>query len=166
MSQTMKRILVTSIVLVLCSALFLYFYDFPKTIQKVYPAIQYVEGDESSMRQTTITVDGTLRHPLFRDQRFDGSIVIDGYEFTKSYELIEVQFYQNVRNGLGSLVYYTAQEGSHDMQSLGFIWKTGDFDRIKIMAVGDEDESLITDTIIAPADNYDTALSIEKLFKD
>ncbi len=138
-------------------------YDFPKTVDIEYPAIEY--RDKSSATKTMITIKGTLARPIFRNVSFSGKIVIDKYEFTKTYELIDIAFYKNIKQG--SMVYTTIKNGKPVLEILGTIRMSGEFDKLNISVgekLGTKTEFSTNLKISAPAKSYDEALSISQSF--
>ncbi|MCT4566498.1 MAG: hypothetical protein N4A68_19565 [Maledivibacter sp.] len=58
-------------------------FAFPITINKEIPAVKYRLGDEESIENITIKIDGQYNRKLFLSDTFIGTIYIEGYEFTK-----------------------------------------------------------------------------------
>lgn len=157
--------LIVLIIIITCA--FVLFYDFPQEIDVQYPAMEYRKGDKSSVQATTIEIKGRLSRPLFRDPIFKGEFIIDKYGFTKSYELIDIVFYKNIQNGLGSLTYTTIINGRPIIQSFGSIWISGNFDELKILVyepIEAENKSSTDLRLIAPAKTYDEARLIDQTF--
>jgi hypothetical protein len=157
--KTIQKVLISSLAVLLALAAFLTFYRFPKSIDLQYPAVEFRNGDASSAEQTTIAIKGTLYRPLFRNAEFSGTIAVEKYDFTKRYELIDVRFYKEIRNGWGPLVYSYVDDGKPILKSFGSIWKSGDFERIGI-EVNEPLPSAATLTIAAPARTYEEARSV------
>ncbi|MBW5447617.1 hypothetical protein GE107_16285 [Cohnella sp. CFH 77786] len=163
-----KKLLLTlstiSIILIAAGA-FVLLYNFPKTIDIEYPAIEYLEDDPLTAQATTIRIQGTLSRPLFRNATFHGKFIIDKYDFTKTYWLMDVV----MRNGWGWLTYANTTNGDTTLQSLGSIWMSGDFDKLKIVVhepVSGEYTKPSVIRISAPAKNYYEALSIDQINKE
>lgn len=143
---------------------FVLIYDFPEKIVVEYPAIEYRVGDNTSASTTHIRVEGTLTHPLFRNQKFKGKIVIDKYKFTEKFSLFDIEFNKNTRKGMGSLTYTDPLNAT--IQMLGPIWISGDFKKINIWVaepVGSQDQHTTDLRISAPANSYEEAIEINKL---
>lgn len=159
-----KRFTIVFLILII-SGSFVVLYNFPKSINIEYPAVEFRAGDISSVQKTTIRIKGTLFRPLFRNNKFRGQIIIDKYDFTKTYHLFDITFYKNIKNGLGTVAYYN-EEPSGIM--LGTIWKLGYFENLKVLVnepVGADSGAATNLEIIAPAKDYDTALVIHQLYK-
>ncbi|WP_433944641.1 hypothetical protein [Paenibacillus sp. SN-8-1] len=108
-----------------------------------------------------------MRRPLLRDSSFRGQVIIDKYKFTESYDLIDIVFNRRILNGIGSLSYTRVNNGKPDLQMLGTIWISGNFDQLNIWVsrkTGAADQSAPHPTISAPAWTYEEAVSINSLF--
>ena len=79
-----KTLITLVTILILCLLIFLYFYQFPKKVQVKKTAVSYVNDDPSSVVNTSIKIKGTLYRPLFKQHRFTGNVVIDGYDVTEN----------------------------------------------------------------------------------
>lgn len=170
MNMTNKKLnillpLIVLIILTTCA--FVLFYDFPQEIDVQYPAMEYREGDKSSAQATTVKIKGRLSRPLFHDPIFKGEFIIDKYNFTKTYELMDIVFYKHIRNGWGSLTYTTVNNGQPIIQSFGSIWISRNFDELKILVyepIETENKSSTDLRLMAPAKTYDEARLIEQTF--
>ncbi|MFC4811945.1 hypothetical protein [Paenibacillus sp. GCM10023250] len=148
-------------------------YDFPKSINLTYPAVEFRPGDPSTVDRTTVTIQGTLHRKLFRNQRFTGSIAIAKYEITKS-TLFPVTFYEDLHEGWSSLTYLNGntKTGAILVPSLlgfGSVWKIGAFESVKLLltepvgtgqGIGKDLE------VMAPATDYESALALDKLYQE
>jgi len=122
-----------------------------------------------SAKATTITIRGKLSRPLFRDAQFSGAFVIEKYDFTKTYKLMDIVFYKHIRNGWGSLIYTDVVNGKPILQMFGSIWISGTFDKLKIFVyepLGADNKSSANLRIVAPAKTYDEAVSINQTLGD
>ncbi|PZT56314.1 hypothetical protein DN757_07290 [Paenibacillus silvae] len=73
-------------ILLLGSALFLWFYSFPKSIDRANEVV--IQDNEKTISDTaTVTMKGKLHRPLFRQSYFEGTMEISALEFTNSYKL-------------------------------------------------------------------------------
>ncbi|RUT33580.1 hypothetical protein EJP77_08015 [Paenibacillus zeisoli] len=166
LSQKLKGWLLVPIPFLIAMLGFLILYDFPKEVDIHYPAVEYRSGDQSSSTSTNIRIKGTLSRPFWRDSRFSGQIIIDSYPFTKSYDLIDIEFNKKILNGIGTLSYTQILNGKPDLQMLGTIWISGDFDKLNIWGIrkaGAAGPSSIP-IISAPARTNEEAVSINRLF--
>jgi hypothetical protein len=160
-----KKVVIFSIFILLCFGGFLLFYNYPKTIDIEYPAVEAHINNPASMQKTTIKIKGTLYRPLFKDKSFKGQLLIEKYDFTKNNALTNIIFSKDIRNSFGSLVYSNLINGRSTLDSLGAIWISGDFDKVKIWVYEpiDAEKKQSTDlTICAPAQTFEEALSISK----
>jgi hypothetical protein len=155
--------------MIIAAGLFTWLYKFPKTIDVEYPAIEYRVGDKLSVQETTIKIKGTLSRPMFRNASFKGEFIIDKYDFTKTYELVEMIFHKDIKNGWCSLTYYDVQNGQPILKSVGSIEISGDFDKLNIQVyepLNAQSKSTTDLRISAPSKKYDEALAINQMFKD
>ncbi len=86
----------------------------------------------------------------------------DDYKFTKTYELIDVVFHKEIRNGFGGLTYTSVINGKPDLKLLGALWIKGDFDQMKLQV--NDPGSSDPDFITAPAANLEEAKKIKAAF--
>ncbi|HHU74859.1 MAG TPA: hypothetical protein GXZ28_09620 [Clostridiales bacterium] len=62
----------------------------PKTIHKSLPAFLYHRGEER-FENTNINIEGKLYQNVFnQNKKFQGSITIDGFDYTKNYSLADL----------------------------------------------------------------------------
>lgn len=141
----------------------------PKTIDINYPAILYSREDSSMVKRLSITMKGKLYNPLFLNPKYTGTCVIEGYEFTNSYQLIDINFTKGY-DGLGILSYTKIlPDGNPDIQMIGSLWISGAIDRLCIFGIKpDEINSNAADRIIisAPAKTREEALKITDSWRD
>jgi hypothetical protein len=106
---------------------------------------------------------GKLYNPLFLNTKYTGTCVIEGYEFTNSYQLIDISFTKGY-DGLGILSYtQILPNGNPDIQMIGSMWISGTIDRLCIFGIKPDDiNSDTADRIIisAPAKTREEALKI------
>ncbi|MBJ6362563.1 hypothetical protein ACFOQM_14965 [Paenibacillus sp. GCM10012307] len=159
-----KKPLFSIVFAIVVLSIFLSAYNFPKTIDVTYSAVQFSEGDLSSAQETSVQVEGTLSRPLFGESSFRGKLSVEGdeYEYTKSYELIDVVFHKEIRNGFGGLTYTSAINGKPDLKLLGALWIRGAFDQMKLQV--NDPGSSDPDFITAPAANLEEARKIKADF--
>ncbi|UVI29656.1 hypothetical protein [Paenibacillus spongiae] len=151
-------------------SLFLYLYQFPQKIDLAYPAMEYRAGKPESAEAITIKVKGMLTKPLFRKQTFRGKIIIDKYEFTKTYNLIDLDFSQWNNDFYDDNLYYYHVDvnGSLVSRPLGSLVISDQFAQLNIWVMEKIGETSWTGKdlhISAPARNYEEAVKInEDLF--
>ncbi|EPR10031.1 hypothetical protein [Ruminiclostridium papyrosolvens] len=104
----------------------------PKTISLEYPAVQYFTKDNVCTKDLKIKIKGKLYNGIFSKPVYKGVIAIDGYDFTKKYELIPIRFEPKIRNGIGSLTYTTVINGKPVLEMLGTIRINDSFKSINI----------------------------------
>lgn len=144
-------------VAVFACILFFLFYSFPKTIDLDYPAIEYRNDEPGQAEVARIWIKGTLRRPLFRDGSFRGSIVIDKYEFTRTFQLLDVQLSQREDAAMGLLTYSPVQNVLQPIRSLGMLWVSGNFERLEIHHSRGENGP-VSYILSAPSRTYEEAL--------
>ncbi|WP_068618398.1 hypothetical protein [Paenibacillus tuaregi] len=148
--------------LVVVSA-FCYVYKFPQEIDMQYPAVKYKVGQPATAQQITVKAKGTLYRPLFRDPYFSGKMIIDTYEYTSKYNLLDIVFHQDIQHGYGAVVYETVENGRPILESLGAMWMKNDLEQFNIIAfepIG-EDKKIGGDLrVSAPARTYEEAMII------
>ncbi|MGO4349715.1 hypothetical protein AB4Z45_29950 [Paenibacillus sp. MCAF9] len=156
-------------VIMLCAALplvavsaFLFIYNFPKKIDLEYPALEYRVGKPESGEVTTIKVKGTIYKPLFRDPSFHGQFIINKYDYTKNYQLRDIDFYQDL------LFYHQNENGTSVHKPLGYLMISDNFAQMNIYVNENmNDNQLIGKDlrISAPAKNYEEAMRINAELK-
>ncbi|MCH1624095.1 hypothetical protein [Fredinandcohnia quinoae] len=157
-----KKLVMMMIAIALPVTCFLFLYDFPKKINQDFNAFQYMAEDANSGETLKVSVIGTYKRPLFRDPVFTGKMIIDKYDFTKTYELIDVGFFQHEGGKMGALAYTSTHEGKTDLVLLGMIAIDDDFNGFTILLNENDGMQIESDfRIAAPATNYDEALQIE-----
>ena len=118
----------------------------PRNINIEYPAIRYSENDSDAAIQTSVVIKGKLFKPLFFSSRFEGTFIVEEYDFSKEYKLMDVSFGRGF-DKRGTLVYYTynVEEGGSDIKytgsdikHIGSIWISGNMDRICILGISPE----------------------------
>jgi hypothetical protein len=172
MDETKKGLLglvwVVLLFLIVASA-FLLLYDFPKKFEIEYPAMEYREGDPASGQATTIKIKGTLTRPILSDPTFHGQFIIDKYEMTKTFDVIDIVFSKEMTDGVGALSYNFTKNGEVDLQMFGAIWISDNFDQLTILVnepIGGERKTAKNLRISAPAKTYDEAMLVNKLLTD
>jgi hypothetical protein len=172
LENTKKKLLVLLkiiLFMIIAAGLFTWLYKFPQTIDLEYPAIEYRVDDKLSVQERTIRIKGTLSHPMFRNASFKGEFIIDKYDFTKTYDLVEMIFHKDIKNGWSSLTYNDVQNGQPILKSVGSIEISGDFDKLNIQVyepLNAQSKSATDLRISAPSKKYDEAFSINQMFKD
>jgi hypothetical protein len=164
-SKVNVRGLITGLILLIGISIFILMYDFPKTIDVMYPAMEYRLNKPESGETTKIKIKGTLTQPLFRDPIFNGVFIIDKYDSTKNYELIDIVFNKKTLNGMGALTYVNYDKGDVDLDTFGAIWIDGKFELLSIQVfepVDVEQKTAKDLRITAPVTNYNQAMLINK----
>ncbi|MHA0858394.1 hypothetical protein [Paenibacillus sp. CMAA1364] len=75
-------LMLTSIIGVICISIFLFYYDFPKSLDVTRTAVSYIENEPSTTTKTMLKIKGNLHRPIFRQSTFVGRVSIDGFDFT------------------------------------------------------------------------------------
>ncbi len=158
-----KKIYITILLLLSISiaiAIFVWLHS-PKTISLEYPAVEYSTKDIGYTKDLKIKIEGKLYKGIFSKPVYEGVIAIDGYDFTKKYELIPIKFDPKIMNGIGSLTYTTIIDGKPVLEMLGAIWITDNFKSINIEVNNSKHKGTI---ISAPAKTLKDALKISQTF--
>jgi hypothetical protein len=161
-----KRLLTVIFSLAIGVIVFISIYDFPKKIDSEYSAVEFQVGNPESAEVTKIKIKGTLIQPMFEDPIFKGEIIIDKYDFTKSYQLMDFIFPgEDFTTKAGTLSYTSIIDGKPVGEMFGLILKSGDFKQLAILVNRENPEDSFPRKVIsAPAKNYEEALEIyEKL---
>ncbi|EGD47874.1 hypothetical protein Cpap_2278 [Ruminiclostridium papyrosolvens DSM 2782] len=160
--KNMKKKIYVTILLLLSAfaAIFVWSYT-PKPISLEYQAVQYSAEDNSYTKDIKIKVKGKLYNGIFSKPVYKGVIAIDGYDFTKKYELIPIIFHPKISNGIGSLTYTTVINGKPVLEMLGSIRITDNFKSIYIEVCNPKDKGTV---ISAPAKTLQDALKISHIF--
>ncbi|NIK70640.1 hypothetical protein [Paenibacillus sp. BK720] len=172
-----KGLKITGIVLFIVLALaglIVWKYDFPKKINRSYPAVEFRPGNPSTVDKTTVTVKGTLHRKLFRNQQFTGSIKVAKYKLTTA-RMFPVTFNKDIKEGWGSVTYFNEQYRATGAIStgtlIGFtsVWKKVEFESVKLLLfepVGTGQGQGKDLQILAPATDYNSALALSEQYKE
>jgi len=125
------KIIIMAVIILVISALFLSTYSFPKAINVVRDAVSFVEYDEKPATLTNVQVTGTLFRPLFKQHRFEGEIIIDGYEFTKQAIVVPILKHKNEVN-YSQLIYFSEIK-PYDPVAIASIYYDDKFERFTIV---------------------------------
>lgn len=136
----------------------------PKKIDFTLPAVQYSYDDPDYLVQTSITMKGKLSTPLFMNAKYTGTCIIEGYDFTEEYRLIDMEFRRDM-DDCSILSYSTLlPDGSPDINLIGQMGMTGNFDSICILGRAPEDVKKSGELglviISAPAETKEEAIEI------
>lgn len=161
----MKKVIVLIFAVLVCGFIMLYLIScIPHKIDLKYPAIQYYEDNTKEVKNITIEMKGKLYKPLFGNPKYVGSCVIEGYDFTKNYQLTTVVFDEHVESRPGILSYATVKKlGIPDSKIIGQIWMSGNFDKLCVYGACPEDiesTSFEPINISAPAKTTEEAINI------
>jgi len=131
----------------------------PLPVNKTLSGIKWRSGVPEYSESAEITVDGTYFMyliPIFKDNRFSGSIVVSGVRFSSEDNLYDFQFLRNVYK-TGALYYWRGSGTSH---SLGYIKQRHLFSEIVIWGFDDTSKTDIDANISFPAETREEALSL------
>ena len=134
----LKKLITFSLVLVLVligAAIFLYNYNFSDKINVERTAVIFTLNNPASAKSTLIKVNGTFYKPIFRQKKFIGNFIIDGYDFTKDQK---VTLYITKRNnGINmSSLFYLDSSPPYNIKQNGMIWFDDKFENINIWPSG------------------------------
>lgn len=163
-SKIFKLTVSLIIILGIVTALFLYFYKFPKEINIVSPAVSFYENDPSSVEGTTIKVSGILYQPLFQQHVFKGTVTIDNLEFTKENETLDTYILdRNNEINTGNLVYHNSSK-PREFLALSMIWFDDTFEHINIAGDWGQNKKLLF--FIVTGSSYEEAVDTQKKMRD
>jgi len=152
------------IVLGIVTILILFFYQFPKQVDLVSPAVSFYENDPSSIKHTPIRISGTLNRPLFQQHIFKGTVTIDGFEFTKENGTLDT-YVLDKNNGInsGNLVYHKPSKPG-EIITLSMIWFDDNFEHINIVSNWGPNKKL--SLLIVSGSSYEEAIDTQKKMRD
>ncbi len=159
----MKKYIIIILMIVLGAFFIIYIVScIPKQIDIVYPAVEYNTNNMSYEEKTSIKIQGKLYNKLFSRPTFYGRLIIDKYDMTKDYELIQLIFGAGLENQ--GFIYYTATDGfDADLQYFGTIFISKNFKTLNIQINDDTDRQSGQNLFIsAPAKTREEA---EEIFK-
>ena len=162
--QKMKRIIILIVLAIILTVTFL-FYSFPKTIEEEYSAIQFFEKEPNSAEQIAMKIAGKLENPVIGQPQFTGQLILEGYDFTKDYELLPIVLHEFTESSwLGSVVYSAIHNGKPVLRSFALI-TSHEFDRFVLSGYDDQSQDGQLLQIVSPAMDYQTALEILAQFR-
>lgn len=152
------------IILGIGTALFLTFYQFPKKIDLVSPAVTYYENDPSSIEHTSIRISGVLNQPLFQQHVFKGSVTIDSLELTKSNTTLDT-YVLDKKNGInsGNLAYHQSSKPG-EIVTLSMIGFNNSFEDINIVSSWGQDEN--SSFFIVSGSSYEEAIDTQNRMRE
>lgn len=164
MKSNVKVTISLIVILGIVTALFLYFYKFPKEVNIVSPAVSFYENDPSSVEGTTIKVSGILYRPLFQQHVFKGTVTIDNLEFTKENETLDTYILdRNSGINMGNLVYHKPSIPG-EFLTLSMIWFDDTFEHINIVSDWGQNKKL--SFFIVSGSSYEEAIDTQKKMRD
>ncbi|WP_152394280.1 hypothetical protein [Paenibacillus guangzhouensis] len=163
-SKVFKVTISLIIVLGIITTLILVFYQFPKKVDLVSPAVSFYENDPSSIKNTSIRISGTLNRPLFQQHIFKGTVTIDDLEFTKANGTLDT-YVLDKNNGIhsGNLVYHKPSKPG-EIVTVSMIWFDDDFEHINIVSNWGENKKL--SLLIVSGSSYEEAIDTQKKMRD
>ncbi|WP_336788672.1 hypothetical protein [Paenibacillus sp. MMO-177] len=135
-----------------------------KVINLNKEAVSIVLNDPSSAKPTVIFIKGKIYRPLFKDHYFEGSIVIDGYDFTQN--PLNRMYLVEKKKGInkGMLGYHMKQK-PYDTTNLGLIYYDNDFKNINITWKTTPEE-FSSNLYIVTANSYDQAIEVQNQMRE
>ena len=122
--------------------------------------IQFRTGDAEYTEEKTINIKGRYWRYLFRNDRFEGRIEVEGYDFTFDKRMWPVTLsFENSCGGRSSFLLYTGYaDGSFLDGAAWRIYSNPDFSKVLIMPYGSGNEDTVF--ISAPANDREQAIDI------
>lgn len=158
-----KSLLIFIIFIVVISVFFAgyqYMIDSSEEINVKRAAVSFLVDDPSSIKSTSIFIQGKIHKPFFKEHYFKGSIIIDGYDFTTKNDLVDL-YASKTRQGVsfGSIM-YQSKEKPYRITNLGLIYYDSDFKTISIewKKTPEDFDKHYLNTVTA--DNYDQAVDL------
>ena len=123
-----KIIYALSLIIILC--IIIYNFTFRNKIDTTIQGVEYCIGNSDYIENVTILVKGTYYDSIFKNDRFEGKISVDKYDFTYEKKLLPLYFFNNNY----ATIRYTYTNTSTDKKdiTLGFLRTTSDFNKILI----------------------------------
>ncbi|WP_411342747.1 hypothetical protein ACE3MZ_13860 [Paenibacillus sp. WLX1005] len=159
----MRKVIVPIIALILIM-LILTFYKFPKEIHVTRSAVQFIENQSESAKQTSVKIDGHLYRPYFGKTTFEGTVVIDSMPFSKHDTMLEMVVSNENNNIYQGNLTYQSNQAPYMISNQGLIWVDKDFKNINIWGSEqwlDEGDSTNPLYIVAPASHLDEAVNVQ-----
>lgn len=158
----MGKKVILLIILGFIIGLLLYKIPWRHKINTTLEGVQCRIGDTDYCEDISVTVQGDYFSYLFKDDKFEGKILIDGYEDTLEGSWVSLQF-----NDAGAvLVYENIVDGMPVLNTVGTICCTSDFEQVLICIsepTDENDKSWSGENglfIGAPADTREEAIDI------
>ena len=119
--------LLVTVVIIVC--ILLYIIPFRHKINTTLEGLQCRIGDASYSEEITITVQGNYFSYLFKDDRFEGKILVDKYDYTLDGSWV---FPLQFTDGWTPLIYHNNKDGKPVQNALGSIYCTPAFRQVLI----------------------------------
>lgn len=178
MFRSVKSLVILILIIIIGFIIFLLLDNFPKKVDISYPAVEFELGDPESVEETTVTIKGILKRPLFRSHVFEGDVIIDRYQasnippdnfiLTKEFEVSKSN-----KNGKDIYTFVTSRiftkevRGQVAFESEEFgkiVWTDKAFENFSFNVFLEDYDSAI---LSAPTTTYDEAIQIyENLTND
>ncbi|MBB6022816.1 hypothetical protein HNR77_003915 [Paenibacillus sp. JGP012] len=150
-------------ILLLGSALFLWFYSFPTPIERVNEVV-IQDNPNTFSDSATVTMKGKLYRPLFRQSYFEGTIKISSLEFTNAYKLFPLYM---VKEGEIYSSFVTYSGSSQQLNNVtGVMFHDADFTTFNLFLreVPYKDKTRDLIQVVSPAsDEADAEQVLDKL---
>lgn len=169
MQKNIYKILLGLIIVILIVGGWFAIFGIQRAVDVEYEAIQFQKTDTTDASdevQTTITVTGKLHKKLFKTPLFVGSVTVDLYDFTKTYEMINLNLNKHNEKYYSVLHYHANINGKPEQAFLGLIWVNDNFEEIIIVDtehIGIEHQYMI---ITAPAQTLTDAIQMYERLND
>ncbi|WP_416150094.1 hypothetical protein ACM26V_03600 [Salipaludibacillus sp. HK11] len=160
-----KKIKVTILVLITAVSsvgIFLMFYGVPINISSNVTAFEFLPDETNNGEEISVYIDGVYKNPVLGKSTFSGSIQIDKYSLTESYEMFDLSFESPSFVNMATLSYTSVEEGKLMLEMFGNVWLSDDvFDRFIIILNENTQLGIAQGTTIAvPAQNYSEAIRL------
>ena len=156
-----KRIIIlTPIILIIIIGVSISVLPWCRDIDITLSGIQFKTGDAEYTEEKTINIRGRYWRYLFKNDRFEGRIEVEGYDFTFDERMWPVKLsFDNSRDGRSSFLSYDGTANGRFLDGVTWlIFSEPDFSEILIIPYGGGGEDTIF--ISAPANNRAEAIDI------
>lgn len=120
-----KKVIISTSVAVVLIAAAVCFLPLQRNVDVVHKGVLCRTNDPNYKEDVNIEVKGKYRDYLFRMDTFKGTIVIDKYDFTSEWDCMGLIFHE----GMSQLT-YNEPSGVPNMETIGFLFCTPNFDRM------------------------------------
>ncbi|KMK75789.1 hypothetical protein [Alkalihalobacillus pseudalcaliphilus] len=161
--QSNKRIvIIATITIISLFVLIILFYGIPKEISKNFIAYEFIPNETNSGEEVNVQMEGVYRNPVVGNAIFTGNMVINKYDLTESYEMLDLNFDSVFYENMATLTYISVIDGKPKLELYGSVWLV-DRDFVHLIITLNENAKLgIKDgtKVVIPAKDYNEAFDL------